>query len=47
MCRFAVFVGAEIRIGALITEPGNSIITQSFHGHERSEPLNGDGFCLA
>lgn len=47
MCRFAVYIGAEIQISSLITEPANSIIHQSFHSHERSEPLNGDGFGLA
>lgn len=47
MCRFALYIGPEIRISALITEPVNSIIHQSFHSHERSEPLNGDGFGLA
>ncbi|MEE8575077.1 MAG: class II glutamine amidotransferase [Thermodesulfobacteriota bacterium] len=31
----------------LITEPVHSIIHQSFHSHERKEPLNGDGFGLA
>ena len=30
-----------------MTEPENSLIHQSFHSHERDEPLNGDGFGLA
>jgi glutamine amidotransferase len=47
MCRFAVYLGPEIRISSLTTEPVNSIIHQSFHSHERSEPLNGDGFGIA
>lgn len=47
MCRFAVYLGAEIRVSSLITEPVNSIIHQSFHSHEREEPLNGDGFGIA
>jgi len=47
MCRFAVYLGAEIRMGSLITEPVNSIINQSFHSQEREEPLNGDGFGIA
>ncbi len=47
MCRFAVYLGAETRVRSLITEPVNSIIHQSFHSHERSEPLNGDGFGIA
>ena len=47
MCRFALYLGTEIPISALITEPANSLIHQSFHSHERDEPLNGDGFGLA
>ncbi len=46
MCRFALYLGAEIPVGLLVTEPKNSIIHQSFHSHERSEPLNGDGFGI-
>ena len=47
MCRFALYLGSPIRVSALITEPSNSIIHQSFHSQERKEPLNGDGFGLA
>ena len=47
MCRFALYLGEEIPVSALVTEPENSIINQSFHSHERAEPLNGDGFGLA
>jgi predicted glutamine amidotransferase len=47
MCRFALYLGGEIPISALITEPVNSLIHQSFHSHERDEPLNGDGFGIA
>ncbi len=46
MCRFVLYHGPEIRISSLVTEPANSIIHQSFHSHERSEPLNGDGFGI-
>lgn len=46
MCRFALYLGAELRLSALLTEPVNSIIHQSFDSHERSEPLNGDGFGI-
>lgn len=44
MCRFALYLGDPARLSALVTEPVNSIIHQSFHSHEREEPLNGDGF---
>lgn len=44
MCRFAFYLGTPIRISALVTEPDNSIIKQSFKAREREEPLNGDGF---
>ena len=47
MCRFALYLGSPILVSSLITEPSNSIIHQSFHSHERKEPLNGDGFGLA
>lgn len=47
MCRFALYLGDEITIGALVTDPEYSILHQSFHSHERSEPLNGDGFGIA
>ena len=47
MCRFAVYLGEELTISALVTEPAYSILHQSFHSHEREEPLNGDGFGIA
>jgi len=47
MCRFALYLGKEITVSSLLTEPENSIIHQSFHSHEREEPLNGDGFGVA
>ncbi|MDF1562256.1 MAG: class II glutamine amidotransferase [Deltaproteobacteria bacterium] len=46
MCRFALYLGPDLPIASLITEPSNSIIHQSFHSAEREEPLNGDGFGL-
>jgi len=46
MCRFVLYLGEEISVSSLVTEPENSIIHQSFHSHEREEPLNGDGFGL-
>lgn len=36
-----------MRIRALVTDPINSIVHQSFHAHERAEPLNADGFGIA
>ncbi len=47
MCRFALYLGEEITLSALVTEPAYSILHQSFHSHEREEPLNGDGFGIA
>lgn len=44
MCRFALYLGPPITLDMLVTKPVNSIIHQSFHSHERKEPLNGDGF---
>lgn len=47
MCRFALYLGPPLRIGALVTDPNHSLIHQSFRSEEREEPLNGDGFGLA
>lgn len=47
MCRFALYLGEEITLGSLVTAPTHSILHQSFHSHEREEPLNGDGFGIA
>ena len=47
MCRFVFYLGTPIALGSLLTEPANSLIHQSFHSHERDEPLNGDGFGVA
>lgn len=47
MCRFALYLGPPITLDSLLTRPANSIIHQSFHSHERSDPVNGDGFGVA
>lgn len=47
MCRFVYYQGPPILMSALVTEPNNSLIHQSYHAHERREPLNGDGFGVA
>lgn len=47
MCRFVLYMGPELKIGQLVTEPVHSIIVQSYHSEERDEPLNGDGFGIA
>ncbi len=47
MCRFVYYQGQPIALSALLTEPANSLIHQSFHANERTEPLNGDGFGVA
>ena len=47
MCRFVLYLGPPIRLGALITEPTHSLIHQSLKSEERAEPLNGDGFGVA
>ena len=46
MCRFAAYLGPEIFISSLVTEPRHSIIHQSYQAKERVEPLNGDGFGI-
>ncbi len=47
MCRFALYLGEEITLSSLLTEPTHSILHQSYHSKEREEPLNGDGFGVA
>ncbi len=47
MCRFTFYHGPTMRLSALVTEPENSLIHQSFASRERREPLNGDGFGVA
>jgi predicted glutamine amidotransferase len=44
MCRFLCYRGPEILLADLLYRPTNSLILQSFHAKERTEPLNGDGF---
>jgi glutamine amidotransferase len=44
MCRFLCYRGPEIPLADLLYRPANSLILQSFHAKERTEPLNGDGF---
>ncbi|GAB4188794.1 MAG: class II glutamine amidotransferase [Wenzhouxiangellaceae bacterium] len=47
MCRFTFYLGPEIRLASLVTQPAHSLINQSYNAQERPEPLNGDGFGLA
>jgi len=47
MCRFALYLGPEIFISSLVTEPKHSLISQSVHSRESREPTNGDGFGIA
>ena len=42
-----LYLGTEISISSLVTEPTHSIIHQSYSSKEGEEPLNGDGFGLA
>lgn len=46
MCRFTLYLGPPVRLSTLLTEPKHSLIHQSYHSEERSEPLNGDGFGI-
>ncbi len=46
MCRLAAYMGPDIFISSLVTEPKHSLIHQSYHARERIEPLNGDGFGI-
>jgi glutamine amidotransferase len=46
MCRFTLYLGPSIRLSTLLIEPAHSLIHQSTHSAERTEPLNGDGFGI-
>lgn len=46
MCRFTLYLGPSIRLSTLLIKPAHSLIRQSTHSAERSEPLNGDGFGI-
>lgn len=49
MCRFIAYLGTPIIIDALLFQPKNSLVHQSFHAQEIREPLesfNGDGFGM-
>ncbi|MDP2956444.1 MAG: class II glutamine amidotransferase [Longimicrobiales bacterium] len=46
MCRFTLYLGPPVRLSTLLTDPEHSLIRQSYHSEERSEPLNGDGFGI-
>ena len=47
MCLFVAYLGEPMSLDLLTTRPQHSIIHQSTHSRERSEPLNGDGFGIA
>lgn len=47
MCRFVLYMGPELGMSSLVTEPAHSIVVQSYRSEEREEPLNGDGFGVA
>jgi glutamine amidotransferase len=44
MCRFVAYSGLPLLLADLLYLPSDSLILQSYHAHERREPLNGDGF---
>ncbi len=44
MCRFLVYRGESLFMADLLTRSEHSLIKQSYHARERTEPLNGDGF---
>ncbi len=46
MCRFIAYMGHPILLDDVLIKPKNSLIKQSIHARETSEPLNGDGFGL-
>ena len=47
MCRLIAYAGHSLCVAELVTRPVHSLVNQSYHSTERSEPLNGDGFGVA
>jgi predicted glutamine amidotransferase len=47
MCRWMMYLGPELALSQLLTEPAHSLIHQSYKAQLREEPLNGDGFGVA
>jgi predicted glutamine amidotransferase len=46
MCRWIAYRGAETALAHYVTEPENSLISQSRHALEATSSTNGDGFGL-
>ena len=44
MCRFVAYLGKPLVLDEVLFKPENSLVKQSYHAREMSEPLNGDGF---
>ncbi len=44
MCRFTLYLGPPVVLDTLLIQPRHSLIRQSYHSTERSEPMNADGF---
>ncbi len=46
MCRFVAYLGKPIIADEFLIKPKNSLLSQSSHALETSEPVNGDGFGI-
>ncbi|MBN9404744.1 MAG: class II glutamine amidotransferase [Burkholderiales bacterium] len=46
MCRLLAYKGRPLPVDDLLYRPDHSLVQQSHHANEVSEPLNGDGFGL-
>ncbi len=47
MCRFTLYLGEPIQLGALLVAPNNSLVHQSLHSPVNHIPVHGDGFGVA
>jgi predicted glutamine amidotransferase len=47
MCRFTLFLGEPIVLGALLVAPKNSLVHQSLHSEILTARVHGDGFGVA
>jgi len=47
MCRFLLYLGPEVLLSSVVTEPDHGMLQQASHAHDLITPLNADGFGVA
>lgn len=46
MCRFVAYQGHPVSLADLLYRPRHSLVSQSVHAEQMSQPFNGDGFGI-